>query len=95
MTRPEHLARARLSQSDVTEILDAMILYIERVPLWFSIRPTTKDANDDMVLETAVNGGADALVTENIADFKDGAFRYGIQILKPSEALHKAMEITR
>ncbi len=28
MTRPEHLARARLSQNDVTEILDAMILYI-------------------------------------------------------------------
>ncbi|KJV10147.1 hypothetical protein VZ95_06860 [Elstera litoralis] len=95
MTRPEHLARARLSRNDVTEILDAMTLYIERVPLWFSIRPATKDANDDMVLETAVNGRADALITENIEDFKEGALRYGIQVLKPSAALHSMTEMKR
>lgn len=87
MTREHHLAHSCLSRLDVEEILDTVMLYAERVRVHFTTRPATKDAADDMVLETAVNGHADALVTENTADFRDGAERYGIRLLKPGAAL--------
>jgi hypothetical protein len=38
-------------------------------------------------LEAAVNGGADAIVTFNHADFKGAPKRFGIQLWKPVEAL--------
>jgi len=43
--------------------------------------------NDEMVLETAVNGGADALVTHNVRDFVKGAERFGLRVLRPGELL--------
>ena len=42
-----------------------------------------------MGLETAVNGGADALVTFNRRDFGDAPGRFGVKVLLPSEALRK------
>ncbi|HEY2106460.1 MAG TPA: hypothetical protein VGH29_11780, partial [Candidatus Binataceae bacterium] len=35
----------------------------------------------EMVLETAVNGRADALVTFNLRDFAPAASRFGIELL--------------
>ena len=45
------------------------------------------DPNDEMVLETAVNGRADALVTHNVRDFAKGAARFGLRVLQPGELL--------
>jgi predicted nucleic acid-binding protein len=40
-----------------------------------------------MVLETAVNGHADAIVTYNIRDFLIAANRFQLRVLRPSELL--------
>jgi hypothetical protein len=42
-----------------------------------------------MVLEAAINGGADAIVTFNKRDFGGGPARFGIEVLSPGEALWK------
>jgi predicted nucleic acid-binding protein len=42
-----------------------------------------------MVLETAVNGRADGLVTFNEADFAPAAGKFAFKILRPSEALRR------
>jgi len=42
-----------------------------------------------LVLEAAINGRADALITHNVADFAQAAERFGIAVLRPSEALKK------
>jgi predicted nucleic acid-binding protein len=42
---------------------------IEPVEVHFQRRPQSGDPNDEMVLEAAINGRADALVTYNVADF--------------------------
>ncbi|MBF0268118.1 MAG: putative toxin-antitoxin system toxin component, PIN family [Alphaproteobacteria bacterium] len=86
MTRPEHLAASRLSASDVGLLLDAAALVATQVRLAFLWRPALKDANDDMVLETAVNGQADAIVTFNQQDFRSGVRRFNLSILSPGEA---------
>ena len=42
-----------------------------------------------MVLDTAVNGAADALVTFNQQDFGPVPARFGIAVLSPQEALRR------
>src|ERR1043166_4248201 len=86
MTRPEHLAVAGVSADEVGALLDAVALVAEPVRLAFLWRPMLPDADDDMVLGAAVNGGADAIVTMNRRDFVRVAESFGIQVLSPGEA---------
>jgi len=43
--------------------------------------------NDDMVLETGVNGQADAIVTFNERAFNPVAARFGCRVMRPGEFL--------
>ncbi|WP_245525750.1 PIN domain-containing protein [Mesorhizobium sp. M00.F.Ca.ET.216.01.1.1] len=61
----------------------------EPVRLVFLWRPAVRDPEDDMVLEAAVNGRADAIVTFNLRDFGKVAERFGIMVLSPGEALRQ------
>jgi len=45
------------------------------------------DADDEMVLEAAINGQAEAIVTHNRRDFERAAQRFRIAILSPAELL--------
>ena len=87
MTRPEHLAASRLSAADVGALLDALCVVAEPVRLAFLWRPALNDANDDMVLEAAVNGRADLLVTFNRRDFVAIGGRFGITMCSPGEVV--------
>ena len=52
--------------------------------LW---RPQLLDPKDEMVLEAAVNGRADALLTYNIRDFNEASVRFGLRLMRPAEFL--------
>jgi putative PIN family toxin of toxin-antitoxin system len=90
LTREEHLAKSGLSREEVQLLLDSLVKVSEPVRLAFYWRPMLSDPDDDMVLETAVNGRADGLVTFNQADFRGVASRFGIEILSPGQAWQKA-----
>jgi putative PIN family toxin of toxin-antitoxin system len=51
--------------------------------LW---RPFLRDPNDDMVLEAAVSGGCEYIVTFNTCDFK-GIEKFGIVAITPGDFL--------
>jgi putative PIN family toxin of toxin-antitoxin system len=89
LKRPGHLEASRLSKKDVDVLLDALAAIAEPVRLAFLWRPAVRDPDDDMVLETAVNGRADAIVTFNIRDLADAAERFGIAVLSPGAALER------
>jgi predicted nucleic acid-binding protein len=55
----------------------------------FRWRSVLTDPDDDLVLETAVNGSASAIVTFNIFDFERAKTMFGIQIERPSDALRR------
>jgi putative PIN family toxin of toxin-antitoxin system len=89
MSRPEHLTASRLSVADVGALLDAVAAIAEPVWLDFLWRPMLTDPDDDMVLETGVNGQADAIVTFNRRHFVTATERFGLGVLLPAEAIDR------
>jgi hypothetical protein len=75
-----------------SEILDALAKVAVPVHLRFLWRPKLKDPADEMVLETAVNGGADRLVNFNLRHLAVPAEFFGIQAVRPGEAWKEIQE---
>ena len=92
LKRPEQLAASRLSLTDVDTALDALAALIEPVEAHLSWRPQLPDPGDEMVLEAAINGRADALVTYNTAHFRTAAARFGVRLARPADILHEVVE---
>ena len=89
LKRPEQRDVSGLTLAQVDDVLAALASAIEPVEVHFSWRPQLADADDEMVLEAAVNGHADALVTHNLADFVAAAPRFGLLLLPPGELLKR------
>lgn len=87
LKRPEQRLAHGLELRDIDRFLAAFASACEAVEVSFQWRPQLSDPNDEMVLEAAVNGRADALVTHNVRDFAKGAERFGLRVLKPGELL--------
>lgn len=85
LTRPEHLAACRASREDVSAVLDELALVGRRVELVIRTRPVLPDPNDEMVLETAINGSADAIITFNDRDFRPVASRFRCSVMRPGQ----------
>jgi len=47
------------------------------------------DLGDELVLEAAVNGRANAIVTFNVKDLRDAERSFGISVIRPGEALKR------
>ena len=62
---------------------------VEPVEVHFLWRPQIRDPRDEMVLEAAINGQADALVTYNVADFAVAGERFTVPVLGPADLLKK------
>lgn len=69
--------------------LAALAALVEPVDVHFLWRPQVRDPSDEMVLEAAINGRADALVTYNVRHFSLSGDRFGIPILRPADVLAK------
>jgi putative PIN family toxin of toxin-antitoxin system len=89
MKRPEHMKKAAASLNDVDMILDRIATVFQPVNLYYSWRPFLRDADDDMVLETAINGGANMIATFNIKDFSGANAGFGIHAMKPGDILRR------
>jgi len=83
LTRPGHLGQIGLTGEEMNQVLDALSAVIEPVILRFYWRPQLKDQNDEMVLETAVNGGADRMATLNIKHLTSPDRTFGVRAARP------------
>ncbi len=89
LKRPQHLKRAYATIGDIDVILDRIAATFCPVIIYYSWRPFLRDANDDMVLEAAVNGESDMIVTFNLKDFDHVKSKFGIEVLNPGTILRR------
>jgi len=89
LKRPEHQLVHGLPPDAIDEFLAEFAALVVPVEVHFRWRPQSRDPNDEMVLEAAINGQADALVTYNTADFEAAGARFGIAVLTPGQLLRK------
>src|SRR5208283_2181070 len=89
LKRPEHRLAHGLTPEAIDEFLAELAALIEPVEVHFQWRPQSRDPNDEMVLEAAINGRADALVTYNVADFVGITERFKVPLLRPADLLRR------
>ena len=87
LLRPEQQLATGLNPSDIEGFLAALASAAEPVEVSFLWRPQLRDPADEFVLEAAMNGRAEAIVTHNITDFRASAQRFGVVTLTPAEFL--------
>lgn len=83
LMRPENRLATGLDAQAVGRFRAAFASAVEPVEVHFLWRPQLRDPADEMVLEAAINGQADALVTHNLSDFEPAATRLGLQVRAP------------
>ncbi len=89
LTRPGVLAMAGVSAEEVLAVLDELAGLCVPVAFDYRWRPQARDPDDDLVLETAVNGGAEVIATFNVADMQAGARRFGIAVERPGAVVRR------
>jgi putative PIN family toxin of toxin-antitoxin system len=73
-----------LSAQDIEAFLDYLASACDHIRINFLWRPHLPDPDDDLILELAVSGQADAIVTYNQRDFV-GCNQFGIRVISPKE----------
>ncbi len=88
MAREEILSRCALARSEIEDLLAAFISVTEWVPIYYSWRPNLRDEGDNHIIELAVAGNAQMLVTNNVKDFRGAELVFpNLSILKPEQII--------
>jgi len=88
-TLAEHRLASGLSASEAGIYVDGLIGLAEPVRAFFRWRPQLHDPGDELVLEAAVNGQADAIVTFNESHLREARSTFGIDVIRPAEVLRR------
>lgn len=75
-----------ISRRDREVLLDAFLSRCRWTRVYYTWRPNSPDESDNHVVELAVAGGAEAIVTKKLRDFKGMELRFaGLQVVSPGE----------
>jgi predicted nucleic acid-binding protein len=88
-TLAEHRLASGLSAPETGQYVDGLIAMAAPVRAFFRWRPQLRDPGDELVLEAAVNGQADAIVTFNESHLREAHKSFGIDVIRPAEALRR------
>jgi len=87
--RAEQLHLSGKSRAETAAILDALEAIGDPVFVAFRYRPLSADADDDMVLDVAINGNAEVILTNNTRHFREAAAPFHVNVLTPAELLNR------
>jgi putative PIN family toxin of toxin-antitoxin system len=82
-----------LTDEDIENVLDGFCALTEKHYRLFVLRPTSRDPDDDFLVDLAVSAGVDYLVTHNTCDLHP-VERYGIKVVTPKQVLEKLKAAT-
>lgn len=79
---------SRLTPNERSELLDIFLSLCEWTQIYFLWRPNLADESDNHLLELAVAGGADAVVTRNVRDLQNKQLLFpALRLLTPEDFL--------
>ena len=81
-----------LGEEDVEVMVDYFCEVADRRRIHFLWRPFLRDPADEMVLEVAVEAGAEIVVTHTVRDFSGVENQFGIRVLDPGTFLELLKE---
>jgi putative PIN family toxin of toxin-antitoxin system len=83
-----HARELGLTVQDIDDVLDYLCSVAQHRQIFYLWRPALPDPRDDLVLELAVEAGAEYIVTHNLRDFGE-APRFGVQPITPRDFLRR------
>lgn len=84
------LERSPLRKEEREEMFNGYLAACEWAPVYFLWRPNLPDEGDNHLIELAVSGNADAIVTHNVKDFHRAELKFpDFEILTPKELLNR------
>lgn len=86
------LGQIPLVETDIDDILDYLSGVANQRKVFYLWRPFLRDPKDDMVLELAVSGQCETIITYNKKDF-EGVDQFGLQVMTPKEFLEALGEL--
>jgi putative PIN family toxin of toxin-antitoxin system len=89
LTRPRVLSMIGIDATEVLSVLDELAALCVPVAFDYRWRPAARDPDDDLVIETAVNGSADVIASFNVADMIAAATRFAIAVERPAAVLRR------
>ena len=89
VTRSEHWVWPGFNAADADRFLELLASLCTPVEISFRWRGLLSDPDDEMVVEVALNGGADALVTFNDRDFAPASAQFGLVLRRPDAILRE------
>lgn len=89
LMRPEQRRVSGFTVAQVQQFMDGLAALMIPVLPYFLWRPTLRDPDDEMVLDAAVNGQANAIVTFNVRHFLPEAKQFPLDVLTPAQTLRK------
>jgi putative PIN family toxin of toxin-antitoxin system len=88
MAKEALFAGCVLTEGERAELLDAFLSTCRWTQIYYGWRPNIRDETDNHVVELAVAGGAEAIVTKNLRDFASMELRFeGLRILSPQQLI--------
>jgi putative PIN family toxin of toxin-antitoxin system len=88
-TDPVHWTAAGMSREQADIFINGIAGLVLPVKTYYLWRPMLRDPNDEMVLEVAVHGRADAIVTFNLRGYGVVTTTFDIEVIKPSTAIRR------
>ena len=86
--RKELFQDSLLSTPERQRLFEAFLSVCEWVHVYYGWRPNLRDETDNHLLELAIAGGASAIVTNNVRDFRDSDLRFPqVRVVTPKEFL--------
>ena len=92
LSRPVLMSKSPLSAAERRQLFEAFLSVCTWVNVYFRWRPNLRDEGDNHLIELAVAGGANWIITNNLADFRGAELRFPqLRVAHPGEYLKETL----
>ena len=92
ISREDVMRMCPFDDSERLEFLSAFLSCCQWCKIYFGWRPNLKDEGDNHLIELAIAGGANYIITNNVRDFKSGELVFdGLKVVTPQAFIKESL----